>query len=118
MTAELRSLLCVADALIFHIAGVFDATQTHSRMSAAADTMATDTIVGIGGYIIFPPGVSGWFQLQLGPLDFQDIAPWATVPLQHNICAFELLGQHLSLQLATGLLLKRLPSTLCSCHWL
>ena len=59
---------------------------------AAADAMATETVVGIGGYIIFPSGISGWYQLQLGPSDFQDVAPWATMPL-HNICAFELLGQ-------------------------
>ncbi len=59
---------------------------------AAADAMATETVVVIGGYIIFPSGISGWYQLQLGPSDFQDVAPWATLPL-HNISAFELLGQ-------------------------
>ena len=71
---------------------------------AAADTMATDAVVGIGGYIIFPSSISGWCQLQLGPADFQDIAPRATVPLQRNFCAFELLGQCLLLQLSARLL--------------
>ena len=70
---------------------------------AAADTMATDAVVGIGGYIIFPSSISGWCQLQLDPSDFQDIAPRAKVPLQRNICAFELLGQCL-LQLSARLL--------------
>ena len=60
---------------------------------AAADAMASDTIVGIGGYIILPSGISGWFQLQLHPSDSQVIAPWATAQLQRNVCAFELLGQ-------------------------
>ena len=64
--------------------------------------MASDTLVGIEGYIIFPSGISGWFQFQLNPSDFQDIAPWATAPLQRNICAFELLGQCLLLQVLNG----------------
>ena len=71
---------------------------------AAADAMATETVVGVGGYIILPSGISRWYQLQLGPSDFQDIAPWATVPLQRNICAFELPGQCLLLQLTSRLL--------------
>lgn len=69
---------------------------------AAADAMATDTMVGIDA--IFPSGITGWFQLKLYAEDFEDVAKWAVVPLQHNICAFELLGQCLLLQLVSRLL--------------
>ena len=71
---------------------------------AAVDAMATDTVVGIGGYIIFHSCISGWYQLQLGPSDFQDVAPWAAMPFQRNICVVELLGQCLLLQLMSRLL--------------
>ena len=71
---------------------------------AAADAMANETLVGIGGYVIFPSGISGWYQLQLHAGDFEGIAAWATIPLQHGICAFELLGQCLLLQLVSKML--------------
>ena len=51
---------------------------------AAADAMANDTLVGIGGYVVFPSGVSGWYQLKLNAEDFEGIAAWASIPLQHS----------------------------------
>ncbi len=36
-----------------------------SQCQAAADAMANDTLVGLGGYVIFPSGVSGWYQINL-----------------------------------------------------
>ncbi len=71
---------------------------------AAADAMANDTLVGIGGYVVFPSGVSGWYQIKLQAGDFDGVLSWATIPFQHNICAFELLGQCLLLQLVSKLL--------------
>ena len=70
---------------------------------AAADAMANEMVVGIGGYVIFPSGVSGWYQLKLHTEDFEGI-DWAPTPLQHGICAFELLGQCLLLQLVWKML--------------
>ena len=96
--------LCKADAFVFHMLVYSMLPRPILECEAAADAMATETVVGIGGYISFPSRLSGWFQLQLGPSDFQAFAPWATVPLQHKICGFELLGQCLLLQLVTRLL--------------
>ena len=47
------------------------------------------------------------FQLKLYAEDFENVAKWAVVPLQHNICAFEFLGQCLLLQLVSRLLRSR-----------
>ena len=74
---------------------------------AAADAMANDTLVGIGGFVVFPSGLSGWFQIKLQAGDLEGVLPWATIPLQHNICAFELLGQCLLLQLVSKMLCGR-----------
>ena len=69
---------------------------------AAADAMANDTLVG--GYVVFPSGVAGWYQIKLQAGDFDGVLSWATIPFQRNICAFELLGQCLLLQLVSKLL--------------
>ena len=80
---------------------------TSQCQAAAADAMANDALVGLGGYVIFPSGVSGWYQIKLHAEDFEGVADWASIPLQHNICAFELLGQCLLLQLVFKMLCGR-----------
>ncbi len=39
--------------------------------------------------------------------DFEGVSDWASIPLQRNICAFELLGQCLLLQLVFKMLCGR-----------
>ena len=74
------------------------------QCQAAADAMASENHAGIGGYVCFPSGFCGWFQMRLYPADFHDVAPWLTGSLQHHICTFELLGQCLLLMLTYQLL--------------
>lgn len=71
---------------------------------AAADAMADATMAGLGGYVKFPSGVSGWFQLKITSSDFPAVATWGQDSLQKHISAFELLAQCLLLQTCFALL--------------
>ena len=44
---------------------------------AAADAMANDTLVGIGGYVVFPSGISGWFQIKLQACDLEGVLTYS-----------------------------------------
>lgn len=71
---------------------------------AAADAMADEHVAGLGGYIQFPSGLSGWFQLKITHADFPTGVKWGQDSLQKHISAFELLAQCLLLQTCFALL--------------
>ncbi|CAE7256654.1 unnamed protein product [Symbiodinium microadriaticum] len=67
------------------------------QIVAEADACATETSMGLGGYVCWPSGRSHWFALSLSATELQDFSDLFPVPLQSHIAALELLAQLLLL---------------------
>ena len=63
LTAELKCSAAAWKMLLSSRSLVSMLPRPTLTCQAAADDMANDTLVGIGGYVIFPSGVSGWYQI-------------------------------------------------------
>ena len=67
------------------------------QIVAEADACATESSMGLGGYVCWPNGRSHWFAVSLSASELQDLSDIFQVPLQSQIAALELLAQLLLL---------------------
>ena len=67
------------------------------QLVAEADACATETSMGLGGYVCWPSGRSHWFAFCMSATELQDFSDLFPTPLQSHIAALELLAQLLLL---------------------